>query len=175
MQATDFGDGDDPAEPRPLDWPSVGGILCEREVSSCTVVVSEVGGQNASQVLLAKYYDLIEALTPDRADEPLRERVLPGAARRGENLADAHSLEAVPERAAVDRVAVTEQVGRGRVVWEGVDDLLGCPHRRGMLGHVEVDDAPAVVGEDDKDEEHSQARGGHGEEVERDEVAGMVG
>jgi hypothetical protein len=81
----------------------------------------------------------------------------------------------LPERATGDRVAVTEQVGRDRVVRKGVDDLLGCPHGRGMLGHVEVDDAPAVLGEDDEDEEHSQARGGHGGEIDRDEVAGVVG
>jgi len=34
MQTTDFGDRDDRAEFRRLDWPSVGGILVEREVSA---------------------------------------------------------------------------------------------------------------------------------------------
>jgi hypothetical protein len=34
-----------------------------------------------------------------------------------------------------------------------------------MLGHVEVDDPPAVVSEHDEDEEDAQASGGHGEEV----------
>ena len=45
MQATDFGDGDNPAEPRRLDWPALWGILFEREMSSCTVIVGEVRGQ----------------------------------------------------------------------------------------------------------------------------------
>jgi hypothetical protein len=51
-QATDFGDGRDPAEPRRLDRPSLRGILVERGVSSCAVVVGEVGGQDAPQMLL---------------------------------------------------------------------------------------------------------------------------
>jgi hypothetical protein len=43
-----------------------------------------------------------------------------------------------------------------------------------VLGDVEVDDSPTVVGEDDEDEEDAQARGGHGEEVNRDQVADVV-
>jgi hypothetical protein len=34
---------------------------------------------------------------------------------------------------------------------------------------------PAVVGEHDEDEEDAQAGGGHGEEIDRDQVPGMVG
>ena len=44
-----------------------------------------------------------------------------------------------------------------------------------MLGHVEVDDAPALVGEHDENEEDAQAGGGNGEEVDRHEVPDMVG
>jgi hypothetical protein len=44
-----------------------------------------------------------------------------------------------------------------------------------MLGHVEVEDAPAMVGEDDENEEHAQVRDGHREEIDGDEVPDMVG
>ena len=44
-----------------------------------------------------------------------------------------------------------------------------------MFGDVEVDDAPAMVGEHDEDEQHAQARGGHGEEIDGDQIADMVG
>jgi hypothetical protein len=56
-----------------------------------------------------------------------------------------------------------------------VDDLLGGPVGGGVLGHVEVDDPPVVVGEDDEDEQDAEASGGHGEEVDGDQVADMVG
>jgi hypothetical protein len=71
MQATDFGHRDDRAELRPLDWPSVGCILVEREVSARPVIVGEVAGQGAAQVPFTKDEDMIQTLAPDRADEPI--------------------------------------------------------------------------------------------------------
>ena len=44
-----------------------------------------------------------------------------------------------------------------------------------MLGDVEVEDAAALVGEHDKDEEDAQLRGGHREEIDSDQVPDMVG
>ncbi len=55
---------------------------------------------------------------------------------------DPHALHAWPEGVAVDRVAIVEKVRRRGVIREGVDDLLGRPGGRGMLGDVEVEDAP---------------------------------
>jgi len=43
-----------------------------------------------------------------------------------------------------------------------------------VLGHVEVDDAPAMVREHDEDEEHAQARGGHREKIDGDQASDMV-
>jgi hypothetical protein len=43
-----------------------------------------------------------------------------------------------------------------------------------VLGDVEVDDAPAVVGEDDENEEDAEAGGGHRKEVNRDDVSDVV-
>ena len=42
MQATDFGNLDDPAELRWLDWASVGGIFVERKLSSRPVKLGRV-------------------------------------------------------------------------------------------------------------------------------------
>jgi len=44
-----------------------------------------------------------------------------------------------------------------------------------MLGHVEVDDAPAMVSEHDENEEDAQARSGNREEIEGDQIPDMVG
>ena len=118
---------------------------------------------------------MIQTLAPDRADEPLREGILPRAVGRGQDFGDPHALHALPEGSTVDRVAIAEEIRRGGVVREGVHDLLGRPGGGGMLGDVEVDDPPAVVSEHDEDEEDAEAGGGHGEEVDRDQVADMVG
>src|SRR5439155_16326809 len=162
-QATDFGDGNDPAEVPPLNWPAVGCILVEREVSARPVVVREVASQGAAQVPFAKDEDVIQTLAPDGADEPLREGILPGAVSRREDFTYAHALHALAERVAVDRVAIVEEVGRGGVVREGVHDLLGRPGSSGILGDVEVEDAPAIVCEHDKGEQDTQAHSGNDE------------
>ena len=49
---------------------------------------------------------MIEALTPERADEPFRKRILPRTARRRENFRDAHALDTMAERLAEDAVAI---------------------------------------------------------------------
>ena len=101
MQATDFGNRDDPTECG-LNWPAVWCILVEREVSARPVIVREVAGQGAAQVLFAKHDDMIETLAPNRADKPLRAGVLPRAVRRGLDFTDAHALHTFAERMAVD-------------------------------------------------------------------------
>src|SRR6267143_4292869 len=142
MEATDFANWDDRAEFRPLNRAAVGRILVEREVSTRPVVVRDVASQGAAQVPFAKDEDVIQTLAPDGADEPLREGVLPRAVRRREDFTDAHALHALPEDVTVDRVAIAEEIGRGGVVREGVNDLLGRPGRGGMLGDIEVEDSP---------------------------------
>ena len=132
VEATDFANLDDPGEFWPLDWPTMGRIPVEAQVSACPVVVREVASQGTVEVPFAEDDDVIQTLAPDGADEPLREGVLPGAVRRRQDFTDAHALEALPEHVTVDRVAVAEEVGRGRVVREGstlcwvVQAAVGC-------------------------------------------------
>jgi hypothetical protein len=126
-------------------------------------------------VPFAKDEYVIQTLAADRADEPLHEGILPRAVGRGQDFTDPHALDSSAECLPVDAVTITQEVGRGGVVRESVDELLGGPRGGRMLGHVEVDDASTVVGEHDEDEEDAQARGGQSEEVDGDEVANMVG
>lgn len=62
----------------------------------------------------------------------------------------------MPKRVTVDAVPIAEEVGWRGVVRERLHNLLGGPARGGMLGDVEVDDAPAIVGEHDGDEEFAE-------------------
>jgi hypothetical protein len=111
---------------------------------------------------------------PDRTDEPLREGVLPRAVRRREHLLDPHALHAVPKWLIIDLVTITQEIGWRGLVREGVHDLLSGPVGGGGLGYVKVDDPTAVVGEDDEDEQDTEAGGGHGEAVDRDHVGDIV-
>jgi hypothetical protein len=114
VQATDFGDLDDPSR-RELDWPGVRRILVEREVRPTLMIIVEVGCQDAAQVRVAEDENVIQTLAPDRTDQALGERILPGAVRRGEDFVDAHTLHAVPKVLTVDLVTVAQEIG-----WRGV-------------------------------------------------------
>ena len=46
------------------------GVLGQRSMSSLLVVVSCLGGQDPAQVHLAQDHDVVQAFSPDRADEP---------------------------------------------------------------------------------------------------------
>ncbi len=78
-------------------------------------------------MLFAQDKYMVETLASHRANEALRERILPRAMRGSKDVFDAHTPYAVPERVAVARVAIAEEVGRRGVVREGVHDLLGRP------------------------------------------------
>ena len=55
---------------------------------------------------------MIEALTPNGADDPLYVGSLPRRARRRKNFADAHVSHLVAEVLAEDRIAVAQQIAR---------------------------------------------------------------
>src|SRR5262245_10786096 len=61
-----------------------------------------------------------------------------------------------------------------RVLGEQQARATAGPGRGGLLGDVEVRDPAPIVGEDNQDAEHTQSRGGHGEEVDRDQALDMV-
>jgi hypothetical protein len=79
VQAADFGKLHDLPCHRELDRPEVGRVLVQREVGTRLMVVAEVSGQDAAEVSLAEDEHVVQTLAPDRADEPLREGILPRA------------------------------------------------------------------------------------------------
>jgi hypothetical protein len=132
VQPSDFGNRHDRAHLGPLDGSHVGRILLEREVSAGPVVVREVACRDAPQVPFAQNENMIQALAPNRADEPLREGILPRAVGCREDLRDAHALYTMPELLAVDAVAIAEEIGRpvsfgkaSTICW-AVQCALGC-------------------------------------------------
>ncbi len=62
---------------------------------------------------LAEDEDVVETLASDRADEALRERILPRASGSREDFLDLHALHVLAEGVPVDGVAIAEEIGRG--------------------------------------------------------------
>jgi len=123
---------------------------------------------------LAEDDHVVETLAAYRADQALDERVLPGRARRTQDFLDARACEPATEGGAIDPVAVAHQVRRRAGLGECLDDLLGGPGGGRMLRHVEMQDTPAVVRQDDEDVEHTKGRGRDREEIDGGERTDMI-
>src|SRR5439155_17869945 len=95
----------------------------EREMRASLMIVGEVAGQDAAQVAFAENQNVIQTLAADRADEPLREGILPRAVRSREDFLDPHAVHSVAKLLAVDLVPVAQEIGGRGVVREGVHDL----------------------------------------------------
>ena len=127
MQAPNLWNLHDPARVGELDGPDVRRILVECEMRASSVIVRDVAGQDATQVVFAEDENMIPTLAPDRTDEPLREGILPRAVRGREDFLDPQALYSVPKRLAVNAVTVAQEIRRRGVVREGFHDLLSGP------------------------------------------------
>jgi hypothetical protein len=123
MESADFRQRND----RPLfgwlDGAWLGRVFLERQMRTRAVVVAEEAAQTTTQVSLIQYDHVIEQLAADCTDYALGKRVLPGRARCSKNLGDADALHPAPKLAAVDAVAITEEIAR--------DDAIFIFQRRG--------------------------------------------
>jgi hypothetical protein len=88
-----------------------------------------------------------------------------GSVRCDDDLANAHALDPALEISAVDGLAIAEQVSGAVVVRERVDDLLGGPGGRGVVGDADVDEFSAIVTEYHKAKEQAKGQGWHDDEV----------
>ena len=107
MQAANDRKLDDLAHVRGLDTSGVRGVLAERQMRPAQVIVlGDECSQQSSEMLLAEHDDVIEQLSPKRADHPLHKRRLPGRARCDQDFLDAKVLHPTAEACAVDAIAV---------------------------------------------------------------------
>src|ERR1700758_499596 len=117
---------------------------------------------------------MVQALPPNRTNDALDVGPLPGGSRAAQHFLDAHVSHLSPEGIAEDSIAVAQQVARGLVEGERFSQLLSRPLRGGVGGHIAVENAPAVMSQHQKHVKNLEAKGGHSEEVDRDQLLGVI-
>ena len=117
---------------------------------------------------------MIQAFAADTPAQPFDVGVLPRTPRGDHHLFDPHVLYPLPKRGAVDAVPIAQEIPRGLVPREGINDLLCGPLRSGMLSDVEVDDATSMVGQDDQDKEHLVPHRGDHKEIQGHEILHVI-
>ena len=139
------------------------------------MIVLEVRAEDPAEVPLVQDDDVVDAFAADAADHPLDVRRLPRAPRCREHFLYLHRLDSPTKRGAVHAVAVVQEIARCGLPRKRLDDLLSGPVGSRMHGNAEVSHTAAVVLEDDEDVQDLEADRGDGEEVDRDEVLGVIG
>jgi hypothetical protein len=71
---------------------------------------------------------------------------------------------------AENGIAIAQQVARQLVEGKGLPQLLSGPLRGRMRGHIEVNNATTVMSQNQKHVQDLETEGGHGEEVDGDQL-----
>ena len=105
----------------------VQGAMCPR-----LIVIMGIRAKDAAQVLRAEYHEVVNALAPDRANQPFGKTVLPRRTRRNRLVANTHRSQTTPDDCAIDRISIKDQVTWCLVPGESLGDLPRNPFGRRM-------------------------------------------
>src|SRR6202035_4004634 len=79
---------------------------------SDAIVIVGVGFQDPAQMHLAQDNDVVHTFTPDRSDQPFHKAILPRRAWCGRLVPSAHGARSACNDAAIDPVAIADEVVR---------------------------------------------------------------
>src|SRR2546421_258398 len=103
------------------------------------IVVHCVRSQNPTQMCFAPDDYVIETLATDRSDQPFGKAILPGRGWCGRLVPDAHDTQSAPDDAAIDPVAIADEVVRSLIPRKCFRYLTCNPFRRGICCDVDPD------------------------------------
>ena len=121
-----------------------GASLSNDRVRSDVVVIATIGSQGAAQMSLAKDDEMVDTLSPDRANKPFGKAILPRRGWCGGLVPDAHRAQSARDDAAIDPVAIADEVVRSLIPRKRLRYLTCNPFGRGICCDVDPDDVSAV-------------------------------
>ena len=130
--------------------------------------------KNPAKMPFVQHDHVVEALSANAADNAFTIRILPGRAWGSRDFFYSHALDTLGEVVVVDLIAIANEKTRCFLVWEGVDDLLGCPFSVGIRGNVKVNDLAPIVTQYDEDVQDTESHRRNREEVARRDVRNVV-
>jgi hypothetical protein len=107
----------------------------------------------------------IQALTTDRADQPLAERARLRATHRRFQYSQPHCLNRAVDRRSIDAVAVVNEKSLRLITRDDRAELLHSPFGRGVRRHIPMHDPTRADFKDGKDVQRSKPRRHAHEEI----------
>src|SRR6202045_3596135 len=132
---------------------------------SNVVVIASIGSQDSAQMHLAQDNDVVHTFALDRSDQPFGKAVLPRRGWCGRLVPDAHGAHSARDDAAIDPVAIADQVARGLIPGKCLRDLTCNPFCRRICCDVDPDEASAVEPDDDAGIEQVETESWNNEQV----------
>src|SRR5580692_1170425 len=141
---------------------------------SDVVVVTPIGSQGPAQMRLTKNDDMIQALAADRPDQPFGKAILPRRGRCGRLVPDAHGTQSAGDDAAIDPVAIADEVARSFIPGKRLRYLACNPFCGWICCDVDPDEASAVEPDDDEGIEQVETDSWNNEQVHGGNVRRVV-
>src|SRR6202035_4912467 len=117
---------------------------------SNVVVIASIGSQDSAQMHLAEDNDVVHTFTPDRSDQPFGKAILPRRGWCGRLVPDAHSVQSARDDAAIDPVAIADEVARSFIPGKCLRYLTSHPFGCRICRDVDADEVCAVELDDDE-------------------------
>src|ERR1039457_2819736 len=117
---------------------------------SDAIIIVGVGFQGPTQMHLAQDNDVVHTLTPDRSDQPFGKAILPRRGRCGRLVPDAHGAQSARDDAAIDPVAIADEVVRSLIPRKCFRYLTCNPFCRRICCDVDPDEVSAVESDNDE-------------------------
>jgi hypothetical protein len=155
-----------------LEW--IGDPLLQALVGAVAVEVGRVFGQDAPQVRLAQHEQVVQALPPHAAEEPLADRVFFGCAVRRVHEFDARRLGHASKDRPIFAVIIDDEMLRMQAERRGLAQLLGDPGIAGMAGHPHMHHAARGDLDHEEGVERLKEQVGDGEEIGSPNVVPVV-
>ena len=93
---------------------------------------------------------MIETFSADTSNYSFRVRILKRRMGRGDHFVNLHPFHPALKFRSIDRISIPEQISRRGVIGKCFDDLLCGPLGCRIRGHIEMNDLPATVKEDNE-------------------------
>jgi len=157
-----------------FDQASIGRVFAQRVVNAIFLVIAHVVADQTAKVFFIHRDDMVEGLAPAASDPSFSDSVLPWCLNPRPFWLQAGGLQEAYNINVEDGIVVQNGVAIRSRLRKRFSHLLHDPLGRRMSRHIEVQDPAAPVLDDEETVQHSERRGRHGEEVERDDGFAVV-
>src|SRR3981189_2662452 len=106
---------------------------------SNVVVIASIGSHDSAQMRLAQDNDVVHTFTPDRSDQPFGKAILPRRGWWGRVVPDAHGAQSARDDAAIDPIAIADEVARSLIPRKRLRDLTCNPFCRRICCDADPD------------------------------------